>query len=92
MEQLVPPHFIFFYSASTKDPMKTSAKLKLFLSQNLLPFIDCDDSGATFIEAQLDGNMTEMFKEPQMDLLEQRLPFSLNEKFNYFCCCSRGLL
>ncbi|XP_044502043.1 stemmadenine O-acetyltransferase-like isoform X1 [Mangifera indica] len=98
LEQLVPPHvhfpFIFFYSAATKDPSKTSIELKLSLSQTLTyyypfagrlkdgSFIDCDDSGVTFIEAQVAGNMSEVLKEPEMDLLEQLLPFKADEKLS----------
>ncbi|KAJ0110687.1 hypothetical protein Patl1_02835 [Pistacia atlantica] len=98
LEQLVPLHvhfpFIFFYSPATKDPIETSAGLKHSLSQTLThyypfagrlkdrSFIDCDDSGATFIEAQVAGNMSEVLKQPEMDLLEQLLPFKLDEKLS----------
>ncbi|KAJ0110686.1 hypothetical protein Patl1_02836 [Pistacia atlantica] len=96
LDQLVPSEvhfpFIFFYSAANEDRIKTSVALKHSLSQTLThyyPFagrvkdafsIDCDDSGVTFVEAQVAGYMSEVLKQPEMELLEQLLPCKLDAK------------
>lgn len=72
---------------------KTSDLLKRSLSQTLTlyhPFagrlkdefsIDCDDTGATFIEARAAASdMSEIVKQPTVDMLEQLMPYKLNEK------------
>ncbi|XP_031286501.1 salutaridinol 7-O-acetyltransferase-like [Pistacia vera] len=98
LDQLVPSEvhfpFIFFYSAANEDRIKTSVALKHSLSQTLThyyPFagrvkdafsIDCDDSGVTFVEAQVAGNMSEVLKQPEMELLEQLLPCKLDAKLS----------
>ncbi|KAH9728249.1 HXXXD-type acyl-transferase family protein [Citrus sinensis] len=43
--------------------------------------IDCDDTGAIFIEARAAASdMSEIVKQPTVDMLEQLMPYKLNEK------------
>ncbi|XVF49689.1 hypothetical protein PTKIN_Ptkin04bG0033300 [Pterospermum kingtungense] len=114
-DQLAPPVYIptvLFYSPTTEiSPTKKSGLLKHSLSKTLTHFypfagrvkdcytIDCNDDGATYIEAQVDSDMSEVLKEPGMDMLLQLLPCDPLEKLpepsaqvilavqvNYFAC------
>ncbi|XP_022737052.1 salutaridinol 7-O-acetyltransferase-like [Durio zibethinus] len=114
-DQLAPPVYIpvvLFYSATAEtSPTKTSGLLKSSLSKTLTHFypfagrvkdcytIDCNDDGATYIEAQVDADMAVVLKEPGVDMLLQLLPCDPLEKLpepsaqvmvavqvNYFAC------
>ncbi|KAJ4721186.1 vinorine synthase-like [Melia azedarach] len=86
------PVILFYPQACSNDTTKTSDHLKKSLSETLSkyhPFagrfkdafsIDCDDSGAVFVEACVAGEMSEILKQPKNDLLEELMPYKLNEK------------
>ncbi|KAK4849357.1 hypothetical protein QYF36_023946 [Acer negundo] len=79
--------FIFFYSGACKNTLH----LKKSLSQTLTyyyPFagrlkngfsVDCDDYGVPFIEASVAGDMSELIKQPKIELLEQLRPYNEEE-------------
>ncbi|KAL5743453.1 hypothetical protein ACOSQ2_026569 [Xanthoceras sorbifolium] len=104
-------HFpvILFYSSKTcENTTKVSDNLKTSLAETLThyyPFagrvkdkfsIDCDDSGAVFIEANVDSNMSEILKRHEYDQLAQLQPFNDNSpctdermvviQVNHFSC------
>ncbi|XVF49684.1 hypothetical protein PTKIN_Ptkin04bG0032800 [Pterospermum kingtungense] len=115
LDQQAPPVYVpilLFYSPITDiNPTKKSGLLKNSLSKTLTYFypfagrikdcytIDCNDEGATYIEAQIDSDMSVVLKERGIDLLLQLLPCDPLEKFpepsapvilavqvNYFSC------
>ncbi|EOY22400.1 3'-N-debenzoyl-2'-deoxytaxol N-benzoyltransferase, putative [Theobroma cacao] len=114
LDQLVPPvniPVLLFYSATAENPRKRSLQLKESLSKTLVHFytfagrlsesfsIDCNDNGATYIEAQVAIDMSVVLKEPEIDLLLQLLPCDPHENLaepsaqvvlsiqvNYFAC------
>ncbi|XVF49686.1 hypothetical protein PTKIN_Ptkin04bG0033000 [Pterospermum kingtungense] len=115
LDQQAPPVYVpilLFYSPTNDiNPTKKSGLLKNSLSKTLTYFypfagrikdcytIDCNDEGATYIEAQIDSDMSVVLKEPGIDLLLQLLPCDPHEKFpepsapvilavqvNYFSC------
>ncbi|KAK2651544.1 hypothetical protein Ddye_011400 [Dipteronia dyeriana] len=79
--------FVFFYSGACKN----SNHLKKSLSQTLTyyyPFagrlkngfsVDCDDYGVTFIESSVAGGMSELIKQPKIELLEKLRPYNEEE-------------
>ncbi|XVF49688.1 hypothetical protein PTKIN_Ptkin04bG0033200 [Pterospermum kingtungense] len=97
LDQQAPPVYVpilLFYSPTTDiSPTKKSCLLKNSLSKTLTYFypfagrikdcytIDCNDEGATYIEAQIDSDMSVVLKEPGIDLLLQLLPCDPLEKF-----------
>ncbi|XVF06574.1 hypothetical protein REPUB_Repub06bG0061000 [Reevesia pubescens] len=112
-DQLASPIYIpitLFYSAGDGNPVMDSHHLKNSLSKtltHLYPFagrieddhltIDCNDDGATFIEAQVAFNLSFVLEDPdQIEVLEQLLPFNpleqsshqviLAVQVNYFAC------
>ncbi|KAK1565348.1 hypothetical protein Q3G72_024546 [Acer saccharum] len=42
--------------------------------------IDCNDDGAVFVEAHVHGDMSAILKKPEIDQLEQLLPFNTLQK------------
>ncbi|XVF49685.1 hypothetical protein PTKIN_Ptkin04bG0032900 [Pterospermum kingtungense] len=115
LDQQAPPVYVpilLFYSPTTDmNPTKKSDLLKNSLSKTLTYFypfagrikdcytIDCNDEGATYIEAQIDSDMSVVLKERGIDLLRQLLPCDPLEKYpepsapvilavqvNYFSC------
>ncbi|KAK4837882.1 hypothetical protein QYF36_009209 [Acer negundo] len=101
---------VYFYSGASKNTTEISDHLKSSLAKALTqyyPFagrvidnfsVECDDSGATFIEARVANEMSEMLKQPEFDQLVQLLPFKDNVlklytdgilvvvQVNYFSC------
>ncbi|KAJ4713159.1 Transferase [Melia azedarach] len=99
-----------FYNRGDKSVVEISDHLKRSLSKTLThyypfagrvrhdSFVDCDDSGVPFIEAYVDINMFEVLRKPEMNILEQLLPYNPNKKvstddhpnlavqINYFDC------
>ncbi|KAH7544116.1 hypothetical protein JRO89_XS15G0110700 [Xanthoceras sorbifolium] len=93
LDQLAPDNYfptILYYSQTNKNAVNCSDHLKKSLSKTLTDcyplagrfrddsFIDCDDYGATFIEARVAGDMSDVFKLSDVDLLEQLLPCDVN--------------
>ncbi|XP_021616627.1 stemmadenine O-acetyltransferase [Manihot esculenta] len=85
--QLYVPMIFFYSSTGEKNSQKTkSHRLKTSLSKTLThyyPFagrikdafsIDCNDKGASFIEANVAGKMSVILDEPDIDKLEKLLP------------------
>ncbi|KAJ4718866.1 Transferase [Melia azedarach] len=82
----IPAPIIHFYSAQSKDAMKTSSHLKMSLSKTLTyyyPFagqvidgvFDCNDHGAIFIETQVVGDeMSKLVQKRDNNLFKQLLP------------------
>nr|QXN66176.1 acyltransferase 1 [Boswellia serrata] len=94
----------------TTKALQLSDHLKKSLSETLThyyPFagrvndddksVNCDDSGAIFIEAQVTNKMSEILKQPQMDTLAQLCPRNVSNntltsqpnlavQVNYFYC------
>ncbi|XVE56641.1 hypothetical protein DITRI_Ditri04bG0026800 [Diplodiscus trichospermus] len=120
LDQLAPPFYVpvvLFYSATSEiSPTKKSGILKHSLSKTLTHFypfagrvkdsysINCNDDGATYIEAQVDSDMSVVLKEPRFDVLLQLLPCDPLEKLcepsaqvilavqaNYFACGGMAL-
>lgn len=92
--QLVPPIYvpmIFFYSATSENSSIKSHHLKTSLSKTLTHFyhlagrikdsfsIDCNDEGALYIEAHVDGDMSMILQEPDIHMLEKLLPCNTHE-------------
>ncbi|KAH7557117.1 hypothetical protein ACOSP7_026536 [Xanthoceras sorbifolium] len=92
---------ILFYSTGAK----VSDHLKRSLSETLThyyPFagrvkdyfsVDCNDSGVTFLEAGVEGNISDILKQPEIDMLKQLLPHEQSStqvivavQVNYFDC------
>ncbi|KAL5857801.1 hypothetical protein ACOSQ3_005259 [Xanthoceras sorbifolium] len=101
--------FVLYYSGACKNAINNSSDhLKKSLSKTLTyyyPFagrvkdgvsVDCDDYGATFVEAKVAGDMSELLKQPEMELLGQLRPYNPEEMLraqvnlavqaNYFDC------
>ncbi|KAL5751856.1 hypothetical protein ACOSQ2_022363 [Xanthoceras sorbifolium] len=100
--------FVYFYSGASKNTAENSDHLKKSLSKTLTyyyPFagrvkddfsVCCDDYGATFIEAKVAGDMSELIKQKDVELLEQLRPYDAEEmstaevnlavQVNYFDC------
>ncbi|KAK1561881.1 hypothetical protein Q3G72_002478 [Acer saccharum] len=55
---------------------KKKKKLKGRVKDN---FIECDDYGVSFVEAGVAGDMSEVLKKPEIDLLQQLLPYKPRE-------------
>lgn len=74
---------VLFYSPTDEISSKNSDYLKKSFAKTLTLFypfagrikddssIDCNDDGATYIEAHVAGNMSMILKQPDMDKLEQ---------------------
>ncbi|OMO63902.1 Transferase [Corchorus olitorius] len=96
---------LLFYSATHVNPSKTNLQLKQSLSKTLThiytfagclvhdspTIIDCNDEGATFIEAQVAINMSVILQEAEFGQLLQLLPpceenNNLGIQVNYFAC------
>ncbi|CAK7322760.1 unnamed protein product [Dovyalis caffra] len=102
---------ILFYSPTKEISSKNSDHLKKSFSKALTLFypfagrikdelsIDCNDDGATYIEAHVAGNMSEIVEQPDIHQLEQLLPCKPDENLlhqtsrvmlaaqvNYFDC------
>ncbi|KAK0608183.1 hypothetical protein LWI29_026863 [Acer saccharum] len=101
---------LLFYSGACENATKTSDHLKKSLAKTLThyyPFagrvkdnlcVDCDDSGASFIEANVSCNMSDILDQLESDQLEKLLPFKDNKlklytggimvvvQANYFSC------
>ena len=88
-DQLAPPFYIpiiLFYSARDENPGKNSHHLKKCLPKALTHFyplagrikddltIDCNDGGATFIEAQVACDMSFVLEDPEIEVLQKLLP------------------
>ncbi|KAH7565911.1 hypothetical protein JRO89_XS08G0037600 [Xanthoceras sorbifolium] len=100
--------FVYFYSEASKNTTENTDHLKKSLSKTLTyyyPFagrvkddfsVCCDDYGATFIEAKVAGDMSELIKKEDVVLLEQLRPYDAEEmsnaqvnlavQVNYFDC------
>ncbi|KAJ4715371.1 Transferase [Melia azedarach] len=107
------PLLLFYDSGVDKRDTKISENLKRSLSETLThycPFagrvkddfsVDCDDSGAIFVEAHVAIQMYEVLQTPEIDILERLLPFNPNQKvsadvnlavqLNYFDCGGLGI-
>ncbi|KAK1560709.1 hypothetical protein Q3G72_029933 [Acer saccharum] len=101
---------LLFYSGACDYATKTSDHLKKSLAKTLThyyPFagrvkdnlcVDCDDSGASFIEANVSCKMSDILDQLESDQLEKLLPFKDNKlklytggimvvvQANYFSC------
>ncbi|XVE56643.1 hypothetical protein DITRI_Ditri04bG0027000 [Diplodiscus trichospermus] len=108
LDQIVPPVHIpvlLFYSATNENPRNRSLHLKEALSKTLVHFytfagrfshgfsIDCNDDGATYVEAQVAIDMSVVVEEPEVGLLRQLLPCDQDNsqsvlaiQVNYFAC------
>ncbi|VVB04098.1 unnamed protein product [Arabis nemorensis] len=94
LEQLGPTIFgpmVFFYSGNSRiKPNEQLQKLKKSLSETLTHFyplagrlngnisIDCNDSGADFLEAQVNSPLSNLLQEPSSDSLQQLIPTSVD--------------
>ncbi|XWS64838.1 hypothetical protein CRYUN_Cryun05aG0038700 [Craigia yunnanensis] len=111
-DQLASPIYFsvtLFYSARDGNPGMISDHLKKSLSKTLTYFypiagrikddhlsIDCNDDGATFIEAQVACGMSFVLEDPEVEVLQQLLPCNplehlpdqviLAVQVNYFAC------
>lgn len=113
IDQLTPNVYfsiILLYSKAGESTAKTSDHLKESLSNTLTHYyplagqlkydqliVDCNDQGVPFIEAHVTNDMRQLLKIPNIDVLEQLLPFKPHEGFdsdrsnltvqvNYFGC------
>ncbi|XP_021617435.1 stemmadenine O-acetyltransferase [Manihot esculenta] len=102
---------LLFYSTNGHDHTQRSSLLKKSLSQTLTHFypfagrevnsswIDCNDEGASFVQANVAADLSMLLKQPDFKLLQQLLPckpndnsvqFRLREilavQVNYFSC------
>ncbi|XP_057990778.1 stemmadenine O-acetyltransferase-like [Hevea brasiliensis] len=102
---------LLFYPSNGQDSSQRSSLLKKSLSQILTHFypfagrevnsswIDCNDEGASFVEANVAADLSMLLKQPQFELLQQLLPCKPNEnsvpfrareilavQVNYFIC------
>ncbi|KAJ4706859.1 vinorine synthase-like [Melia azedarach] len=98
VDQLTPNVYfsiILLYTKTTENPTKTSDHLKKSLSETLTRYyplagqlkydqliVDCNDQGVPFVEADVSNHMSELLKLPNIDVLEQLLPFKPHEGFN----------
>ncbi|KAK4839908.1 hypothetical protein QYF36_025867 [Acer negundo] len=78
--------FTLFYSRGPKssDQLKKSLSKILtyyypFAGRVKDNFIDSDDNGVSFVEAHVAGDMSEVLKKPEIDLLQQLLPYQPRE-------------
>ncbi|XP_022719971.1 vinorine synthase-like [Durio zibethinus] len=89
-DQLASPIYVpitLFYSARDGNPGMNSDHLKKSLSKSLTQFyplagrikddhltIDCNDDGATFIEAQVACDLSFVLEDPEIEVLQLLLP------------------
>ncbi|WCJ36909.1 HXXXD-type acyl-transferase family protein [Euphorbia peplus] len=93
LDQLAPPIYvpiILFYT-STPSFAEKSNRLKASLSETLTLYyplagriqdsysIDCNDQGASYIEARVTGEMSMILQDPEVTQLEKLLPFDPQE-------------
>ncbi|WCJ36910.1 HXXXD-type acyl-transferase family protein [Euphorbia peplus] len=93
LDQLAPPIYvpvILFYT-STPSFAEKSNRLKKSLSETLTLYyplagriknsysIDCNDQGASYIEARIPGEMSMILQDPEVTQLEKLLPFNPQE-------------
>ncbi|CAG7862257.1 unnamed protein product [Brassica rapa] len=94
LEQLGPTIFgpmLFFYSANNRiKQTEQLLNLKKSLSETLTHFyplsgrlngntsINCNDSGADFLEAQVNSPLSNLLQEPSSEMLEQLIPTSVD--------------
>ncbi|KAH6801121.1 hypothetical protein C2S52_001585 [Perilla frutescens var. hirtella] len=111
LDQTAPPLYIpliFFYERDeSKHHEEISQCLKQSLSEILTifyplagtikqnSFIDCNDRGAEFVEAQVDARLAQLIRNPKMEELKQLVPVDsiscndnviLSVKTSYFDC------
>ncbi|XP_020537462.1 stemmadenine O-acetyltransferase isoform X2 [Jatropha curcas] len=111
LDQLAPPVYIpiiLFYSPAFENGYKISDHLKKSFSETLTHFyplagrindefsIDCNDDGAPYVEARVNGDMsTVLIQEPEIHKLEKLLPCNphdlssqviLAAQINHFDC------
>lgn len=95
LDQLAPPFsmpVVYFYSSNTKIPdSQKSDHLKKSLSETLSRFyplagrlignlyVDCDDSGAPFCEAEANCDLSQVITNPDPRNMSKFLPYKLNE-------------
>ncbi|CAN8266459.1 unnamed protein product [Cochlearia groenlandica] len=94
LEQLGPTIFgsmVFFYPCNSRiKPVDQLQKLKKSLSETLTHFyplagrlngnisIDCNDSGADFLEAKVDSPLSDLLQEPSSDSFQHLIPTSVD--------------
>lgn len=94
LEQLGPTIFgpmVFFYSANNRiKPTQQLQNLKNSLSQTLTHFyplagrlngnisINCNDSGADFLEAQVNSPLSNLLQDPSSEILDHLIPTSVD--------------
>ncbi|OAY47916.1 stemmadenine O-acetyltransferase [Manihot esculenta] len=90
LDQLAPPVYIpmilFYSETGDGNSCQKSHRLKTSLSKTLTHFypfagrlkdgfsVDCNDEGASFVEANVAGEMSMILEEPDMHKLEKLLP------------------
>lgn len=95
LDELAPPFFmplVYFYSSNSKIPnYQKSNHLKKSLSQALSIFyplagrlvgnlyVDCNDGGAPFSEAEADCDLSHVTTNPDPKQMNKFLPYKLNE-------------
>ncbi|KAA8540714.1 hypothetical protein F0562_024367 [Nyssa sinensis] len=104
---------ILFYShnetTNLKQPAEISYLLKKSLSHTLTRFyplagrmrgdnlVDCNDQGVDYLEAHVDGQLSDIMKKPEVEVLNQFIPFKNNSaklsmeqqlaiQVNFFAC------
>ncbi|XP_058076323.1 vinorine synthase-like [Magnolia sinica] len=92
LDQLNRPHyirFVLFYSNNGGSPLDNCQQLKKSLSETLSRFyplagriegdssIECNDMGAGFIQARVDGQLTEYLRMPDIKAVDGFLPCEL---------------
>ncbi|XP_051124085.1 stemmadenine O-acetyltransferase-like [Andrographis paniculata] len=80
---------VFFYhrNSSNHDPAAVCRRLRQSLSKTLAVFyplagkidpenfaVDCDDTGAEFVEARAGARLADLLRDPQMEILQKLLP------------------
>ncbi|KDP40899.1 hypothetical protein JCGZ_24898 [Jatropha curcas] len=91
--QCYVPVIIFYSPSHNQDSSQISTQLKKSLSETLThfyplagkaingSFIDCNDDGASFVEANIVGDMSMVLNQSKIELLRLLLPSKLNENF-----------
>lgn len=90
LDELSPPlhvPIVLFYSSPDSCNFNISERLKTSLSTTLAHFfplagslkrnatVDCNDKGITYVEAKVNLDISEILENPEMNLLQQFLPF-----------------